>query len=407
MTFGPYGVGRLDGKTVMVSHSVPGDLLDVTLISEHRDYALARLERVVRPGDGRRVTPCPFLPRCGGCDWQQMSYAAQLPLKAEVIAGELQRALGIQLDPRGLVEPAPAEFGYRSRIRLKTDGRGRLGFHELGTHRLVEIDHCMVAAASLRLPRRLAEALGHSCTEIEVVKREEREVLVAHMRKPPGLREIERAREVLRCDELIAGIVLRGGKVRQVIGNAVISIEPEQGLALEVDADLFSQVNQAQNQKLVATVMEMARPATGVEILDLFCGAGNFSLPAARRGARVMGVDAEPLATAAAACNAARLELKGTRFVAMKAAETAQFLLRAGYRPQAVIIDPPRTGAADLMAPIVRLAPRHIVYVSCDPSTLARDLRMLGSAYRLERMRALDFFPNTHHAEVAVHMVLT
>jgi 23S rRNA (uracil1939-C5)-methyltransferase len=136
-------------------------------------------------------------------------------------------------------------------------------------------------------------------------------------------------------------------------------------------------------------------------VLDLFCGAGNFSLPAARRGAAVMGVDAEALAVAAAARNAARLDLERAEFAAMEAAELARFLLRARYRPEVVIMDPPRSGARELVEPLLRMRAARVIYVSCDVATLARDLRALcAGGYQIAAVRAFDFFPNTHHVEV-------
>jgi len=155
-------------------------------------------------------------------------------------------------------------------------------------------------------------------------------------------------------------------------------------------------------------VMEMAAIHESSAVLDLYCGAGNFSMPAARRGARVTGVDDDAGAIAAAARNAERLKFNGAQFVAMKASATADFLHRARYRPDIIILDPPRTGALDLMPPIVKLRAASVIYVSCDVTTLARDLRVLtGAGYKIKRVRGFDFFPNTHHVEIAVHALLT
>ncbi|HLI81575.1 MAG TPA: 23S rRNA (uracil(1939)-C(5))-methyltransferase RlmD, partial [Candidatus Binataceae bacterium] len=134
----------------------------------------------------------------------------------------------------------------------------------------------------------------------------------------------------------------------------------------------------------------------------------NLSLPAARRGASVNAIDADELAIASATKNAARLGFAETKFIAGKALEAVQFLIRAKYRPEIVILDPPRTGAAELMESIIKLHPRSVVYVSCDVATLARDLRvLLNGGYRANRIAAFDFFPNTHHAEIAAHLLLT
>jgi len=309
-----------------------------------------------------------------------------------------------------LVTPAPAEFGYRSRIRLKVGPKGLLGFHEANSNAIVQIDSCMVAEPELRMPLHLARSLGKHVEEIEVVRgaSDAREVQVAYLKKPADAEDLRRARNVLEADRTIAGIVLRSGLGRETVGETAVKIELEPGLMIEGDADLFSQVNRAQNQKLVATVMAMAEIREASALLDLYCSAGNFSLPAARRGARVTGVDAEAGSVAAASSNALRLGFKDAQFVAMKASETAEFLQRARYRPDVVILDPPRTGALDLMAPIVKLKPRVVVYVSCDVTTLARDLRhLLRAGYKISSVRGFDFFPNTHHVEIAAQVLLT
>jgi 23S rRNA (uracil1939-C5)-methyltransferase len=406
MTFGPYGVGRIDGKSIMVAQAVPGDLLEVAITSERRDYAIARIERIVRAGTDRRDTPCAYLPRCGGCDWQQIAYPTQVALKARLIAAEFRRVLGVELDPDGLVEAAPAEFEYRSRTRFKTGGR--VGFHQAGSNSIVEIDRCIVAATPDRIPAALAAALGRRCAEIEVVIDRGGEVQVASLAKAPGNAEVSRTRRVMHDDRAIRGIVLRGGGAREVIGDARISFDLEPSCTIEIDADLFSQVNRAQNLRLVATVIAMGAVRDRTAVLDLFCGAGNFSLPLARRGARVTGVDSDALAIAGAQHNAARMGLQDAQFIAMKAAETARFFERAHYRPDLVIVDPPRSGALDLMAAVARLRPRVVIYVSCEATTLVRDLQCLcASGYEIERVRAFDFFPNTHHVEVAVRALLT
>jgi 23S rRNA (uracil1939-C5)-methyltransferase len=408
MTFGPFGVGRRDGKAVMVPGAVTGDLLNVEIVSQRRDYAVAKIREIVKASGERRAAPCPYLPLCGGCDWQHIDYRAQVRFKGEVVARELRHALGAEIDPVGLVEAAPAEFGYRSRIRLRVGPKGALGFYEAGSNTIVPIDSCMVAEAGIRMPLHLARSLGQRVEEIEVVRDGARQVQVAHLKRPATEEDLRRARNVLEADGEIAGIVLRAGTHRATVGDATISIELEDGLSLEVDADLFSQVNRAQNKKLVASVMEMAAICGSPALLDLFCGAGNFSIPASRRGARVTGVDADAAAIAAASRNAARLKCRDAQFVAMKASATAEFLRRARYRPEVIILDPPRTGALDLMEPIIKLRAPRVIYVSCDVTTLARDLRVLGDAgYKINRVRGFDFFPNTHHVEIAVHALLT
>ena len=402
MTMGPYGIGRLEGKAILVANSAPGDLLQVSITESHRDYSVAALDSIMRPGPSRRPSPCVFLPRCGGCDWQQIGYPEQTAAKGRLIAAQLKRALGLELDPRGLVMTAPAEFGYRSRLRLQVKGI-RLGFFEAGSNRLVEVDRCLVAGEELSFEpaSRLARALAGRCEEIEIVKAGQRQALVAYLRGRVGSIDMNSAAQIVKIDGGVAGIVLRGGGDRVVSGDASVAIELEPGLALTADADAFSQVNHECNRLLIGSVMEQAAIESGTRVLDLFCGAGNFSLPAAKRGGQVLGVDADPVAIEAAQRNAAKLELCEARFSATQVQEIAPFLLRAGYRPQVVILDPPRNGARQLMKMIGALQAARVVYISCDVATLARDLRILtGDGYVISSVKAFDFFPNTHHCEV-------
>src|SRR5258708_18677196 len=198
----------------------------------------------------------------------------------------------------------------------------------------------MVAETGIRMPLHLARSLGKRVEEIEVVRDGAHEVQVAHLKKPATEEEIRRARNVLESDSEIAGIVLRAGMHRATIGDTSITIELEHGLSIDVDADLFSQVNRAQNQKLVASVMEMAAVHESSPVLDLFCGAGNFSLPASRRGARVTGVDDDAGAIAAAARNAEGLNFRDAQFLAMKASATADFLQPSHYPSEGISLGP-------------------------------------------------------------------
>ena len=383
MSFGPYAIARLDGRTIMVPNAAPGDRLQVAIATQRRDYSIAAIQRVIEPGTDRRSPPCPFLPRCGGCDWQQLEYPAQLRAKAELIAAGLRRVIDSELDPDGLIEPAASEFGYRSRIRLKVGREGALGFYRLGSNELVEIDRCMVADPSIHLPHEFAAALWRNLEEVEIVADGERQVLIGAMRKPPAPGDVTRARRVMESDGAIAGIVLRSGGAREVIGDPEVALAIEDGLEIRAGADLFSQVNHAQNRKLVATVMEMAAVERGMDLLDIYCGAGNLSLPAARRGAKVTGIDADAHAIAAAARNAEAGNFAEAKFIASNAIDALSFLIRARYRPAVVILDPPRTGAYDLMEQVLKMRPRSVIYVSCDIATLARDLRVvINGGYR-------------------------
>jgi 23S rRNA (uracil1939-C5)-methyltransferase len=408
MTFGPSAIARVAGKTVMIPGAVPGDVLVIKTQSDKHDYALGSIVHVVRPAPDRRQPPCPYVSRgCGGCDWQHIRYEAQARLKAEVISTEFRHTLGIEVNPEGLIEPAPVEFGYRSRLRLKIGSAGKIGFHHPGSQRFVPVDACLVAAPPLSAAARLASLLGQKCSEIEVVAGPLGEVIVAHLKKAPGA--FVRAIACRMIDDgTVAGLIVHGGTVRELFGDIRIACEVESGCVIEADADVFSQVNRAQNLKLVAAVMRLAELRPEMRVLDLYCGIGNFSLPAARRGAHVIGLDHNPPAIEAARSNAERMGLAETQFIMMRAADGVRFLCKSGYRPEVLILDPPRTGAANLIEPMAQIGASKLIYVSCNPSTLVRDLRQLTlRGYKMQVVRGFDFFPNTHHLEMVATLVLT
>lgn len=405
-TLGPYGVGQMEGKAVMIPHTAPGDVVEAEVTSRRADYARARVKEIVRGGPARRVAPCEYLPRCGGCDWQHLEYAAQLQLKGELLAREFRR-IGVEVEPAGLVEASPNEFGCRARVRLKVGAGGVVGYHELESNRLVAIERCLVTSCELEPAKEFLRETRLRAAEVEIVGRDSAQVLICHCSALDDA-QIKRAQRQLDQDGRVAGVILKTARQRIALGDVSIAYEPESGCEIVADADCFSQVNLAQNQKLVASVIELAEIERGMGLLDLFCGAGNFSLPAAERGAAVTGVDADELAIAAARRNAARMKLGNAQFIATPAAAIAQFLHRAKYRPASVILDPPRSGAAAMIEAVVRLGASKIVYVSCEPSTLMRDLGVLTAhRYRVAQVRAFDFFPQTHHVETVASLLLT
>jgi 23S rRNA (uracil1939-C5)-methyltransferase len=204
----------------------------------------------------------------------------------------------------------------------------------------------------------------------------------------------------------VRGTVVSGGGVRLVAGDPTVRVVLEPGLDLEVPADVFTQVNPGANRALVETVLSLGGFAAGERVLDLYGGAGNFGLPIARRGAAVLGIERNAVAVAAARANAQRLRLASAAF---RAAAVAPALrdVPAGT-VDAVVLDPPRNGAADALDALARLRAPRVIYVSCNPATLARDVHHLAAhGYGLARVQPLDVFPQTYHVETAAELRLT
>src|SRR5207247_2005788 len=230
--------------------------------------------------------------------------------------------------------------------------------------------------------------------------------LAASATARPGPADLAASEALLARAAGVRGTVVTGAGVRLVAGDPTVRVALEPGLDLEVPADVFTQVNPGANQRLVETVLALGAFTPGERVLDLYCGAGNLSLPLARRGVSVLGIERSGVAVEAARANAARHGLPAATFRADHVARALASLPSGSL--DAVVLDPPRAGAADALPALAALRPPRIIYVSCDPATLARDVRtLLAAGYRLERVQPIDVFPQTYHVESVTKLRLT
>jgi len=400
------GVGRIGAKVVFVPRTAPGDELEVEVCEERRTWCRARVLRIVKPGPDRAVPSCAHFGSCGGCDWQHLTYPAQLAAKRSVVEDALRR-IG-HLDPTTVAPtiPSPLELGYRHRARLHIslrDGAAAFGFFRTGTHAVVPLESCPVLHPALNgILGGLAET---------------------GRRHPRAFALCNEARIDTGWEGAAVRLLLRGGRggtgtIPAAAGLALRDAAAARGLRLLLDdssgeplvlgpgpealvttGEAFTQINLRQNQTLVDLAVALAAPVPGEEILDLCCGLGNLALPAATRGGRVTGVDLDGQAIVQARENARRLGRAAT-FVRDDAAAAVLALAGAGRRFPLVLLNPPRAGAREAVAAIPALSPSRIVVVSCDPATLARDAAALAAAgYILEATRPVDLFPQTAHVE--------
>ena len=394
---GGQGLARApDGRAAFVPGGLPGDVISPLRLREKRRHVTVVEWELVQGGPSRLPeAPCALADRCGGCDWMYLDRPAQLRCKAGLLEDCLRRIGGFTVD---VLPPQPVgpDLGYRARLRLHADRRGRLGLYERSSRQLVELTSCPVAHGAIN---------GALATL--------RELCPGGL---PGLRELE-----LRAAPIGAPVVavrggenlppqtrraldLLAGELPVVTRGAAPGRGPDQawplpgGLELRVPADGFVQVNPAVNLALVEAVLEGARRRDVRTFVDLFCGAGNFSLPLLAAGCAGVGIELSEPACRAAERSARAAGLRG-RFLSGDAATVLAGLRREGP-PDLVVLDPPRTGARETVPGILDLAPATIACVSCDPATLARDLRdLVRGGYRLVDVFAFDMFPHTHHVE--------
>ncbi len=407
LTYGPDALARCGGQVVFLPYAAPGDRVVAEVVARRRGHLRARVAAVLAPSPARVAPACPVFGVCGGCQWQHLALEAQREAKRAVVIEQLRRVAGLRDPAVPPVRPASAPLAYRSRITLAAEGR-RLGYHRLRSHALVEIDACPIAepvlAAHLGAARAFAAALRAPLARVTIAAAPGGVALVARTTARPGPADRAATERLLVAEPSVRGAVVTDGAVRLVVGDPTVRAPLEPGLEIEVPADVFTQVNPAANQLLVATVVGLVGAAP--RVLDLYCGAGNFALPLARRGARVHGVERAAAAVAAARANAARLGLAGATFVAANVT-TALAAAPAGSA-DVVVLDPPRAGAAPALGALAALRAPRLVYVSCDPATLARDIRTLAAhGYRLGRLELLDLFPQTYHVETVAELQLT
>ncbi|HZE72555.1 MAG TPA: class I SAM-dependent RNA methyltransferase [Pyrinomonadaceae bacterium] len=372
---GGLGLAHAEERTIFVSLAAPGDLLRVRIDRQRAKTAFASIVEVLKPSAVRVEPPCPYFGRCGGCDFQHLTYDSQLLAKGEIIRDCLYRIARIENPPVISVVASQREWRYRARANWQVDSKGkRIGYFERGSHEVCDVADCAVLVPALQ------EAL-------EKV----RALFPAQL--PDGLCEIEAVagdNDVSLAPPLAS---YKRSEVTRKIGSEKYSF----------GANTFFQINHDLLTELIAAAVADTQ---GEMALDLYCGVGLFTLPLARRFSRVIGVESDGPAANYARINLANAELKNA---STSTARVSEWLKHSGLErgtPDLVLLDPPRTGAEPgVIAGIVSLEPRRISYVSCDPATLARDLKdLLASGYHLASITAFDMFPQTHHVETVVHL---
>ncbi len=408
MAFKGYGVARAEGRVIFVPYSVTGDEAWIEIVEEKKTYALGRLDHLLVPSPWRVNPQCLYFGRCGGCHWQHIEKGKQEEIKAEIFRETLKRLAGLDEFPSLSIAPSPRSYGYRVRTRLKIRGKG-IGYYQERSHRLVDIDHCPISHPFINeilslLRSERASLFPVEEIEINISPEEKRGVLVLHL--PSFSSRVEAfGKDLLRNHPLIKGMVLETKRARTFLGdpslNFMVSLVQngeKRTFMFRASPGSFFQINPEQNQALIQTVLQFAKVKEGEEVLDLYSGIGNFTLPLAALAGEVTGVEENERAVEDARFNAEANGVKQCALLHARVEET----LRNGVlgRPDLILLDPPRTGCKEGVNGIAGLGPKRIVYVSCDPATLARDLRLFfEKGYSLQTIRLIDMFPQTYHME--------
>ena len=395
------GVARHQGKTLFIPGLLPQETAEVVITDDKRQFAHARVKRRLSQSPERVAPRCPHFGVCGGCQQQHVSEALQQRSKSQALARMMKQ-------PVDEIISGPT-WGYRRRARVGLNFAPRtqtlqMGFRKAGSNDLVDVHHCPVLAPRLEalLPGlrgclselQAVRRLGH----VELVLAENGPLLVLRHLAPLSHADREKLERFSHSEQLSLFLAPESDKIAQVTGDA--PWYESDGLRLSFSPRDFIQVNDAVNQQMVARAIEWLAVDATDRVLDLFCGMGNFTLPLAARAAEVVGVEGVATLVEKARENAALNGLSNVTFWHENLEEdvTRQPWAKAGFNK--VLLDPARAGAPGVMQHILRLAPEKVVYVSCNPATLARDSEALrAGGYQITRLAMLDMFPHTGHLE--------
>lgn len=406
LSYGPYGIGRLDGKAVMIPNTAPGDTVEARITESKERYAIGEAIRIMRPSPARQSPPCPYVGACGGCTWQHVRYDAQLRAKQQSVEDALRRIGKLDgFDLRTII-PSPLEYNYRRRIRLQISPSGQFGYHAAASHQIVEIDSCLIADERLNdvmeTLRRWLRHVRTSFRELEIISGDEPNQIVVVAYAVDRFLPSDEADCTGLVDENRAphGLILIGDNGRKVWGQPAISVRLNDDLSLTVDADVFTQVNPEGNRVILDELLRLGDFQARDRVLELYCGSGNFTLPIARRSREIVAVEGDRSSIANGKLNAQKNGLENIHWICAQVPAALRQLQKRKEKFTKAILDPPRVGAKGIEAHLASLGANRIFYISCNPTTLARDLAGLAKhGYELTWIQPIDLFPQTFHVE--------
>jgi len=417
-------VGHVGGKAVFLPGTAPGDRVRFRAGKDHGRWLKGEVTELVSPGPDRVEALCPVAGECGGCQWQHVSAEAQRRARREIVTDALTRIGGLDQLPEIQEAPPGEALGYRRRAEYQGEvvagGNVRLGFFAAGSHRIVEHERCLlleapladgIAALRTQLGTRLHRPARFQ-VEATLLTGPTLQILVRV--EPAGAKEMLAALEDWSAPGLAATqVAVRAlGELRAyrdpkgapfVLEELSLPHPGEEELryTLYTRPGEFVQANAAANRELLAALLAEAGPLADRWVLDLYCGAGNLTLPLALSGAKVLGVETRRTALRSARKAARVARVARARFKAEAAGEILPRLAAEERRYHTVVLDPPRQGAPELAEFLEPLGVEQILAVSCHPATLARDVAAWKErGFELRSLRLFDFFPQTHHVEL-------
>ncbi len=407
-----------DGKVTLLEGVIAGEKVTAKIYSENSNLQKGRISHVTEPSPSRIQAACKHYKQCGGCDFQHMNYSRQLQAKEDVLKDLLLRSghkVLIQAAENILTPPLASsqEFHYRQRIRLQVDARQTLGFYKRRSNDCVSIDTCLLAKQEINdclknLPQQQTfRKLLDRTENLELLfnPASKKITLLFHLTQKPRPADQQHAKLLVAELDEIENIFFYGHGFAPS-GKATLSFPIDchgKTMHLSWETGGFCQVNLSQNQTLIQTVLEYCDITETDSILDLFCGMGNFSIPLAERAKSLTGIEGQGSAIRSAKKNSNDAEQINTDFNKRAVHDACTEMAERGETYDVVVIDPPRAGVPGLASQLAHLTQKRLIYISCDPATLCRDLAsLINEGFHLTKLQPVDMFPQTHHIECVV-----
>ena len=432
MTAEGSGVAHPDGFAVFIKGAALSDKINARIIKVNKKYAIAKIDEIITPSPDRIENDCPSFPSCGGCAFRHISYDAECEIKQQRVADAMQR-IGSVDTPTDKIVTADNIYGYRNKAQYavsRNNGALKIGFYAERSHRVIDCRNCRLQPEIFRVIIDIFaefieqngisvydESSGKGLLRNIYIRQAEMtgEIMVCAVINGNSLQKSEALIEALksalgnRLKTVILNInkertnVILGKECKAIYGDGYIT-DILCGVKIRLNALSFYQVNRKMAERLYEIAADLAECDQKI-VFDLYCGAGTIGLSMAKRAKRIIGAEIIPEAVVDAEFNAAANGIENAEFICADAADAAKKLAKKGIKPDVVIVDPPRKGLEEGLPEFIaaEFMPERIVYVSCDPATLARDAaKFEASGYKVKKIVPVDLFPRTHHVETVV-----
>jgi 23S rRNA (uracil1939-C5)-methyltransferase len=408
-----------EGQVTLIEGVISGETVTAKIKAAGKKQNKGVVTSITQPSSERIQAPCPHYKQCGGCDFQHMTYPRQLQEKQNIIRELLTQSGNHDLQKNAgtlVTAPlaSPQQFHYRQRIRLQVDAKGIAGFHKRRSHACVAIDSCLLAKPEINaclqelLPQYSFNKLLSQTELLEILydPNSATVTILLHFKRKPRPADKQHAQKLIAAIPALKNIFFTGRGFgvtgRDSLSFTLPSFPPHTSnpLQLSLETGGFCQVNVEQNASLVKTVLDFCAVTKAESVLDLFCGMGNFSVPLAEQAQSVVGIEGQGAAIRSAKKNSSHAGQDNTEFLKQPIHSACAELAKAGKTYDCIVIDPPRQGAPGLARILEALCKKRLVYISCDPATLCRDLAdLLHQGFILKKLQPIDMFPQTHHIE--------